>query len=227
MSNAPISFLCASYVHDRPEGPLFIIALEDGHLRVVSVVYGTENVRRRLDAGAPLDEVVASLKALQHTAVSFPVSRLKKVVWNDFSSTVVFTYDAEKKPKRVTACIAADEDRTGLLRSIQDCVGQPVRCHAQPASILAVAWSRILGAGMAFAGTIAFYLAWDPVAVGRIRGGQIALLLGRNGCALVGAAIFAACCASAWLAIRKRSRYYTVVIGRQGGTDEVGADAIG
>ena len=67
----------------------------------------------------------------------------------------------------------------------------------------------MLGAAMAMVGTIVFTILWDPVRVGRVRGGALALLLGRTGCAVVGIGIFAACCISTWIAIRKQSRYYT------------------
>lgn len=213
MTDAPIQFLCTSYVHEHPQGPLSVTAIEDGHLRVVCVLYGTENVRQQLASGTSLDDVVASLKAIQHTTTSFPIEQLTRIVWNDFSSEIVFTYESGNKRKRLATCIASEEDRTRLLATIRECVGGSVECSDEPASVLAVAWTRILGAAMAVAGTIVFYVLWDPVRIGRVRGGQIALLLGREGCVVVGVGIFLACCVSAWIAIRKRSRYYTCVVG--------------
>lgn len=208
-----LHFLCTSYVREQPQGPLHITAVANGVLRVVSVLYNTEKIRLRLAAGEPLDNVVATLKSFQHTEYSFPIECVRKIVWNDFSSDVVFTYEDGNKTKSTTTYITKDEDREQLLLTARDSVTIPVRCYDELASVAAVAWSRILGAVMALAGTIVFVLLWDPARIGRVRGGALALLLGRTGCAIVGAGVFVACCISAWLAIQKRSRYYTCAFG--------------
>ena len=210
--NASSRFLCSSYVREQPQGPLSITGVENGVLRVVGVLYGTEKIRARLASGAALDDIVATLKAIQHTDTIIPVEHLQKIVWNDFSSEVVFTHHDGSKIKRTTTYITSDHDREQLLFTVRDAVATRMDCHDELASVLAVAWSRILGAVMALSGTIAFFLLWDPARVGRVRGGTLALLLGRNGCAIVGVGIFLACCLSAWFAIRKRSRYYTCEI---------------
>ena len=209
-------FLCTSYVHDYPQGPLSIISIEENALRIVGVLYNTEGIRVQLAEGESLDEVIASLKSYQHTSVSIPLSDLVKIVWNDFSSDVVFTYQVDGKCKRATASIANALDRDRLLLSVRDALCRPVDCFDEPASVLAVAWTRLLGAAMAVAGTILVVLLWDPVRIGRVRGGAIFLLLGRTGCVVVGIGIFIACCISAWLAIRKQSRYYTCEFGEAG-----------
>ncbi len=204
-------FLWTSYVREQPQGPLFITAVEEDTVRIVSVLYGTERVRLRLAEGEALDDVVATLKALQHNVVSIPIAKLKKIVWNDCLSDVVFIHDVGNRTKRTSASIRADEDRKQLLLAVRHAVNGPVQCFDEPAGVLAVAWSQIAGGVMTVAGTIVFMMLWDPAALGRVRGGAIALLLGRTGCALVGVGIFLCCCVSAWLAIRKRSRYYTCV----------------
>jgi len=217
MTDSQSRFLCTSYVGEQPLGPLSINAIENGNVRVVTVLYDTENIRAQLHAGTPLDGVVASLKAIQHSETSFPIAQLKQVVWNDFLSDVVFTYDAGSRTKRTTSQIVSADHRNSLLLAIQDATGKHLDCSDELASVLAVAWSRILGAVMAIAGTVVVTTLWDPARIGRVRFGQIALLLGREGCAVVGAVIFAGCSVSAWRAIRKRSRYYTYTIGEQGG----------
>lgn len=206
-------FLCTGYVSDAPQGPLSITAIENDNLLLVGILYGTEKVRQQLASGVALDDVVASMKAIQHTENCFPIAQLNQIDWNEYSSDVVFTYETENKHKRASTSIASNEDRTRLLKTIEGCVAGPVKYSDELASILAVAWSRITGAVMALVGTIALYVLWDPVRLGRIRGGHLALALGRNGCAVVGAGIFVACCISGWLAIRKRYRCYTCVIG--------------
>ncbi len=213
VADSPSRFLCTSYVREHPQGPLSITSIENGTLRVVSVLFNTKNIRSQLANGAALDDVVATLKEIQHIETSIPIEHLKKIVWNDFSSDVVFTHDDGNKNKRTTTYITSDQDREQLLLTVRDSVTTPVHCYDEPASIMAVAWSRISGALMALAGTLVLMMLWDPAKVGRVRGGALALLLGRTGCAIVGVGIFVACCISAWLAIRKRSRYHTCEFG--------------
>lgn len=203
-----LHFLCTSYVREQPQGPLHITAVANGVLRVVSVLYGTEKIRLRLATGESLDEVVATLQSIQHTDHSFPIDCLRKIVWSDFSADIVFTHIHGDKSQRTRTCIASNADRDRLLLCIDDSKNSSAHCYDELASVAAVAWSRILGAVMALVGTIVFTILWDPVRVGRVRGGALALLLGRTGCALVGIGVFAACCISAWIAIRKQSRYY-------------------
>ena len=212
-------FLCTSYVREHAQGPLSITSVENGVLRVVAVLYGTENVRSQLNNGIALDDVVARLKAIQHTDTAIPIEQLRKIVWNDFSSDVIFTHGDGNKTKRTTTYITSDEHREQLLLTARNAINTPVHCHDELASVFAVAWTRILGAVMAVAGTMLFVLLWDPARMGRLRGGALALLLGRTGCAIVGVGIFFACCISAWLAIRKRSRYYTCTFGHTAPTE--------
>lgn len=203
-----LHFLCISYVREQPQGPLHITSIANGILRIVSVLYNTEKIRLRLAAGEPLDDVVATLKSFQHTDYSFQIDCLRKIVWNDFCSDIVFTHVHGDKSKRTTTYIASNEERDQLLSSINDSTNSRINCYDELASVTAVAWSRILGAVIAMAGTIMFTILWDPARLGRLKGGALALLLGRTGCAVVGIGIFAACCISTWVAISKRSRYY-------------------
>jgi len=206
-------FLCTSYVNEYPAGPLSITAIEEGTLRIVKVLYGAEVVRLRLAGGATVDDVLATLKTIQHTATTFPIDQLEKVVWNDFSPDVVLTYHDGKNRKSVRTCIASDEDKKQLLSAIGNSVTAPVECSDELASVLSVAWSQIFGAVMSLVGLYGVVMMWDPVVIGRIRRGGLILLVGRTGCAIIGMVVFLACCTSAWLAIRKRSRYFTCVFG--------------
>lgn len=206
-------FLCTSYVNEYPAGPLSITSIEDGSLRIVKVLYNTEAVRLKLAGGASVDDVLATLKVIQHTVTIIPIDHLKKVVWSDFSPDVVFKYHDGEKNKSAGTCVASESDKKQLLSAIGDAVTAPMRCYDELASVLSVAWSQIFGAVMALAGTIAVVVMWDPVRIARVRRGAWLLLFGRTGCAIIGVAIFVACCVSAWLAIRKRSRYFTCVFG--------------
>ena len=204
-------FLCTSYVNDYPGGPLHITAIEEGKLRIVSVLYGTEVARLRLVGGATVDEVLATLKMIQHTATAFPIEQLEKIVWSDFSPDIVLTYHDGNKRKTARTCIASDQDKKQLLSVIGNSVTTPVKCSDELASVLSVAWSQFFGAIMTLVCLYAVVMMWDPVVIGRVRHGGLLLLVGRTGCAMIGVVVFLACCTSAWLAIRKRSRYFTCI----------------
>ena len=135
-------FLCTSYVNDYPGGPLHVTAIEEGKLRIVSVLYGTEVARLRLVGGATVDELLATLKVIQHTATTFPIEQLEKIVWSDFSPDIVLTYHDGNKCKTARTCIASDEDKKQLLSAIGNSVTTPMKCSDELASVLSVAWSQ-------------------------------------------------------------------------------------
>lgn len=201
--------VCTSYVGAQPKGPLHIISLNNETLTFVSVVFGTEKIRMRLLACEPLEDIVAGLKSFQHTKSSFSIANLQKVVWNDFSSDIRFDFFVEGKIKSIKTYIVSYDDRDRMLKAIADSSPDQTHCYDEFASVWAVASTRIIGALIALVGTFFFTAMWDPARLNRIKNGTLALLLGRNGCAVLGFGIFIACCISTWIAIRKQSRFYT------------------
>jgi hypothetical protein len=77
---------------------------------------------------------------------------------------------------------------------LQEAAGHRFREQQVPAGTWRLAWSQFLGAALSVLGTIFIVVWWDPKAIAGARGGQLALLLGPTGCALVGPSSWVASC---------------------------------
>jgi hypothetical protein len=206
-------FLATDYVREPGRGPLFITEVDHTSVSVVSVLFGAEEIRSKVCAGATVQAVVDQTKTFQRSVVRFPVSALREVSWFEARGDVVVRYEDNGRRKKAITVINRSEDKSRLLECLQSKLARPFRSERTRAGILRVAWSHILGATVSMGGTLWLYTTWDPVLVAQVRhGGWLALAIGREGCAIVGAAFFLACCVCGWLAVRKHHWRYRYLV---------------
>jgi hypothetical protein len=209
---APIKYLVASYVLETPGGPLSLTVVNDSSIKIVTVLFGQEEIRLKLASGATVETVHRQAKPLQLTVIEFPLNTLREISWFEGRSDVTFRYASDGKYKKATTHVAAATDRVGFLEYLQSRFDRPFQTEQARAGILQVAWSNLLGAVLSLVGTIWIYASWDPAQLARIRHGRLALAIGREGCAAIGLAIFVGCCIYGWLAVRKHAHRFRCII---------------
>jgi hypothetical protein len=209
---APIRFLVASYVLETPGGPLSLTAVDDSSIKIVTVLFGQEQIRLKLASGSSVETVRKEAKPLQLSVIEFPLIALREITWFEGRSDVTFRYESEGKFKKATTQIAATADRIGFLEYLQSRFDRPFQTEQARAGIFQVAWSNVLGAVISLVGSIWIYTTWDPAQLARIRHGRLALAIGREGCAAIGLAFFVGCCIYGWLAVRKHAHRFRCVI---------------
>ena len=202
-SLAPPEFFDAAFVGEQANGPLYVTTGDSERLQVVGFTTGGKEVLSRLGLGIPLSTIVDGTWQINRTLSHVPLSDLREVTWIDGQRELRLHYLEAGRVKQAITYLSSDFVRESLLDWIESRTGKPQRIEREFAGFFTVAGANIVGAMLAASGSVWMYANWDPIRIGQVRNGGLALLLGRNGCAFVGGAIFVACCVAAWSRLRK------------------------
>jgi hypothetical protein len=200
-----VQFFTTGFVTAEWKGPLSVSLLTPTGLTVVEVVFGAPAIAARLDAGEPVADVLGELNSLQKTETTIPIDRLQSLTWVDgYNGIRISWQDDRGRMRRKTIYIASAAARTQLLENLAGRIAHRPHETMEPAGVLQLAWSQLLGAVLSVLLTVVFLLLWDVQRIAQVRGGRIALWLGPTGCALVGVAFLIGCLISAWRRLSPR-----------------------
>lgn len=199
----PAPFFDAAFVGEQSNGPLYVTTSDGDALQIVGFTTGGKEVLARLGAGVRLATIVEGTWQINRTLARVPLADLREVSWIDGQRELRLHYAEGGRSKRAITYLSSNYARESLLDWIEWETGKPQRIEREFAGILTVAGANIVGAMLAASGSVWMYANWDPVRIGRVRNGELALMLGQNGCALVGAAFFIGCCVAARNSLRK------------------------
>ncbi|MEZ6124035.1 MAG: hypothetical protein R3C49_12795 [Planctomycetaceae bacterium] len=182
------------------QGPLSVVIVDDTRLTVVTVLRRQDEIRIRIRKGEDADSVTSELSELFCTRRDIPVEAIGKLEWRDGVNTVHIHYFTDGDQKTQQACLWTERDRSALVQVIADRSKRKAREFLEPAGLLEVTWNYIFGVVASLLCSGPIVLMWDPVMFQQVRGGNIALWLGKPGCAAVGVIAALLCCREGWKA---------------------------
>jgi hypothetical protein len=199
----PTPFFDAAFVGEQSNGPLYVTTSDGDALQVVSFTTGGKEVLSRLGLSVPLATIVEGTWQVNRTLARVPLADLREVTWIDGQRELRLHYVEAGRARSAITYLTSNDVRESLLDWIEWRTGKPQRIEREFAGFFTVAGANIVGAMLAASGSVWMYANWDPVRIGRVRNGGLALMLGQNGCALVGAAFFLGCCVVATNRLRR------------------------